>query len=145
MFPGPSVVTAGMTWSEDELDRIGGATELRLASYRPDGSLRPYVTIWVVRAGDDLYVRSAYGPGNGWFVRATASGRGRVAAGGVEHDVTFEPAPADAHDAIDAAYHEKYDSHGAAIVSTVVGEKTREVTLKLASWTVRRSAGEAAR
>jgi hypothetical protein len=39
-------------WPRDELERIGDAKELRLASRRPDGSLRPYVTMWVVRAGD---------------------------------------------------------------------------------------------
>jgi hypothetical protein len=39
--------------------------------------LRPYVTMWVVRANDELYVRSAYGPNNPWFRRAKASGAGR--------------------------------------------------------------------
>ena len=38
----------------------------RAASRRPDRSLRPYVTMWVVRAGVGLYVRSAYGPDNPW-------------------------------------------------------------------------------
>ena len=71
------------TWTEDELRRIGGATELRIASRRHDGSLRPYVTIWTVRAGDGLYVRSAYGMGNPWFRRATASGTGRIRAAGL--------------------------------------------------------------
>jgi hypothetical protein len=65
------------TWTPDELDRIGDAEELDLASRRPDGSLRAHVTMWVVRAGDDVYVRSAYGPQNPWYVRATASGTGR--------------------------------------------------------------------
>ncbi|HXZ71158.1 MAG TPA: DUF2255 family protein, partial [Streptosporangiaceae bacterium] len=60
------------TWPPDELERIGDAEELQLASRRPDGSLRPYVTMWVVRAGSDLYVRSAYGPDNPWYRRATA-------------------------------------------------------------------------
>jgi hypothetical protein len=48
-------------WTGEELRRIGGSTELQVASTRPDGTLRPFVTIWVVRAGDDIYVRSAYG------------------------------------------------------------------------------------
>jgi Uncharacterized protein conserved in bacteria (DUF2255) len=64
------------TWTDDDLARIGGAEELRIASQRPDGTLRPYVTIWVVRAGDDLYVRSAHGAGNPWFRRATSAGVG---------------------------------------------------------------------
>jgi hypothetical protein len=121
------------TWSTDELTRIGEATELRLASTRPGGTLRPYVTIWVVRSGDGLYVRSAYGPENPWFVRARASGTGRIAAGGVERDVTFAPAGDDpaARAAVDDAYHAKYDRYGAAIVDTVVGERAHGQTIEL--------------
>jgi hypothetical protein len=33
------------TWTPDELSMIGGTDELRIASLRPDGTLRPYVTI----------------------------------------------------------------------------------------------------
>lgn len=77
-------------WTLDELDRVSHATELQIASRRPDGSLRPYITIWTVRAGDDIYVRSAHGPNNGWYRRAKASGEGRIRAAGVERDVTFE-------------------------------------------------------
>ena len=118
-------------WTPEELDRIGGAEELQIASRRSDGTLRPYVTIWVVRAGDDLYVRSAYGPGNPWFVRAKASGVGRIRAGGVERDVSFNEPAVDAHGAIDAAYHAKYDRHGPRIVGTVVGPKVVGTTLRL--------------
>lgn len=118
-------------WTADELDRVGRAEELRLASYRPDGSLRPAATIWVVRVGDDLVVRSAYGPGNGWFRRAQAAGRGRVEAGGVTKEVRFVAGDPAAHDAVDAAYHAKYDRHGPRIVGTVVGPQVAEVTLRL--------------
>jgi hypothetical protein len=104
---------------------------LQLASARRDGTLRPYVTMWVVRAGDDLYVRSAYGPNNQWFRRAKASGAGRIRAGGLERDVVFaEPVPG-VHAAIDAAYHAKYDRYGPAIVGTVVGPEAKAVTIKL--------------
>ncbi len=118
-------------WTEDELSKIGQAEELRIASTRPDGSLRPYVTIWVVRVGDDLFVRSAYGATNPWFRRAQASGTGRIRAGGIERDVSFAEAAPDAHAAIDAAYHAKYDRHGPAIVGTVVGPKVESVTIRL--------------
>ncbi|PWU44158.1 hypothetical protein DLE60_12650 [Micromonospora globispora] len=47
------------TWTNEDLDRVGEAEEPQLASVRNDGTLRPYVTMWVVRVGDDLYVRSA--------------------------------------------------------------------------------------
>ena len=33
------------TWPQDELERIGDAEELQLASRRSDGGLRPYVTM----------------------------------------------------------------------------------------------------
>ncbi|WP_147795032.1 DUF2255 family protein [Cellulomonas sp. Y8] len=118
-------------WTAEELDRVGRAEELRLASSRPDGTLRPAVTIWVVRVGDDLVVRSAYGPGNGWFRRAQASGRGRVEAGGVTRDVRFVAADPAAHDAVDAAYHAKYDRFGPRIVGSVVGPQVVDVTLRL--------------
>ena len=72
------------TWTPGELQSIGVSEELRLASRRPDGSLRPFLTMWVVRVGGDLYVRSASGPGNPWYRRATASGAGRIRAGGTE-------------------------------------------------------------
>jgi hypothetical protein len=119
------------TWTSDELARIEATDELELASLRPNGTLRPYVTIWVVRAGDDLYVRSAYGPNNPWFRRAKASGAGRIRAGGLERDVTFaEPVPG-VHAAIDAAYHSKYDRYGPRIVGTVVGPDAETVTIRL--------------
>ncbi len=119
------------TWTGDELTRIGEAEELQLASARPDGTLRPYVTMWVVRAGDDLYVRSAYGPDNPWFRRARASGVGRIRAAGLERDVTFAEAAPGVHAAIDAAYHTKYDRYGPRIVGTVVGPEVEAVTIKL--------------
>ena len=124
------------SWSGDELDRIGGAEELGIASRRADGSLRPHITIWVVRAGDDLYVRSAQGPGNPWFRRARASGRGNVRAGGLQRDVALELVPSGAvsrHEAIDAAYHAKYDRYGPRIVGSVVGPAAAEVTFRLVS------------
>jgi len=119
------------TWTSAELARIGAATELQVASNRADGSLRPYVTIWGVRAGADVYVRSAHGPDNGWFRRARSSGTGRLRAGGVERDVIFTDAASDVRADIDAAYHAKYDRYGPAIVGTVVGDEAAEVTLRL--------------
>jgi hypothetical protein len=118
-------------WTDDELRAVGEADELQVASARSDGTLRPYVTIWVVRAGDDLYVRSAYGPQNGWFRRARSSGAGRIRAGGVEKDVLFADAPPGVHAAIDRAYHAKYDRYGERIVRTVVGDQVAPLTIRL--------------
>ncbi|MCU1446358.1 DUF2255 family protein [Cryobacterium sp.] len=118
-------------WTADELTRIGAAEELQVSSTRADGTLRPYVTIWVVRAGDDIYIRSAYGSANPWFVRAGKSGTGRIRAGGVEKDVTFAEAAPEAHAAVDAAYHAKYDRYGATIVGTVTGPDAEATTFRL--------------
>ena len=118
-------------WTDDELASVGRAEELQLASRRGDGTLRPYVTMWVVRSGDELYVRSAYGANNPWYRRAKASGVGRIRAGGVEHDVTFAEAVATAHEDIDKAYHAKYDRYGPAIVGTVVGDQVAPLTIRL--------------
>jgi hypothetical protein len=117
------------TWNNDELNRIGGAEELQISSRRTDGTLRPYVTIWAVRDGDELYVRSAYGATNGWFRRAKASGTGRIRDGGVERDVTFAEADPGAHAGIDHAYHSKYDRYGPQIVGSVVGVSLSEVDI----------------
>ena len=119
------------TWPQDELERIGAAEELGLASRRPDGSLRPYVTMWVVRAGDGLYVRSAYGPDNPWYRRAIASGTGRIRAGGIERDVSFAEAAAEVQGDIDAAYHAKYDRYGPRIVGSVTGPGAHGLTVRL--------------
>ncbi|MFE6964272.1 DUF2255 family protein [Agromyces sp. NPDC057679] len=120
------------SWTADELDRIGDAEELQLASYRPDGTLRRYVVMWVARVGDELYTRSAYGPDAAWYRHALASGRGRIRAGGVEREVRFEPGDPEANVPLDAEYHRKYDRHGEKIVATVVGEHRYGLTVRLA-------------
>jgi hypothetical protein len=118
-------------WTPDEVARIGRATELEVASHRPDGTLTGFVTIWAVRAGNDLYVRSAHGHDNPWFQRALRSGMGRVRAGGVERDVEFEaPGPEDSV-AVSVAYHAKYARYGASIVGSVVSAEAIRSTLRL--------------
>jgi hypothetical protein len=114
-----------------DLVRIGDAEEVAVASRRADGTLGPYTTMWVVRVGDDLYVRSAGGPNRPWYRHAIASGAGRIRAGGIEKDVTFASAPPDVHPAIDTAYQAKYARYGPHIVGSVVGERARAVTLRL--------------
>jgi len=122
-------------WMPDELRSIGQAEELGIASRRPDGTLMRYVTIWVVRAGDDLYVRSAYGADNPWYRRAITSGEARVGAGGVEKDVTFAGASDDDQPAIDHAYHAyhaKYDRYGPTTAGSVTGAHAHDLTIRLA-------------
>lgn len=119
------------TWTADELRSVGDAVQLRIAAQRPDGTLRPYVTIWHVRSGDSIYVRSAHGTNNGWFRRAKDSGTGRISAGGVEQDVTFAPADPGVREEVDRAYHAKYDQYGPAPVGAVTGPDVLETTLRV--------------
>src|SRR4029077_12369779 len=94
-------------WTDDELDRIGASAEIGLASRRDDGTLRRYTTIWVVRLGDGLYVRAAYGPETGGCRRARASGEGSIRAACIERDVMFEEPERGLDDDLTVAYHEK--------------------------------------
>jgi hypothetical protein len=125
----PSTKTT--TWTSDELSRIGAADELEIAPRRRDGSLRKPVPIWVVRVGDDLYVRAAHGPGSGWHRVARTSREGRVQAGGVEKDVTIEGADGAVHGKVDAAYRTKYRRYAASIVDGITNAQARSTTLRL--------------
>ena len=120
------------TWTSEELNKIGKAEELQIASLRQDGTLRNLVTIWVVRVGDELYVRSVNGRTSGWFRGVQARHEGHVRAGGVNKDVTFveEPDPV-INQQIDAAYAGKYRRYAASIISHIDGSEARAATIKL--------------
>lgn len=120
------------TWTSDELDKIGRAEELEIAPRRHDDTLHGPVTIWVVRVGDDLYVRSYRGRNGVWFRAAQMRHEGRVWAGGVEKDVTFvEETEPGINDQIDAAYRTKYRHHAARYVDPMVAAEARATTIKL--------------
>lgn len=119
-------------WTSEELNRIGKAEELQIASLRRDGTLRNPVTIWVVRVGDDLYVRSVYGRASAWFRGTQARHEGHIRAGGVDKDVTFvEEDDANISEQIDAAYRTKYRRYAASIINSTVTPDARAATIKL--------------
>jgi hypothetical protein len=120
-----------MAWTSDELSKIGTAEELGIASRRRDGTLRDPVTIWVVRRGDDLYVRSVNGRTAAWFRGTQVRHEGHIQVGGVDKDVTFMEADHDIDDQIDAAYRTKYRRYAASIISHIVSPEARSTTTKL--------------
>jgi hypothetical protein len=118
-------------WTIDELKRIGGAEEVQITSRRPDGTLRKPVTVWVVRDGDDLYLRSVKGPTGGWFRGTQERHEGRVHAGGVEKNVTFVDADQKVENEVDAAYRTKYRRYAGRVLNSVLTPQARSTTTKL--------------
>jgi hypothetical protein len=102
-------------WTEAELADIGGANELLIAPQRLDGTLQRARTVWVVRHGDALYVRSVNGPGGAWFRELQALHAGHISAGAVDADVAFEDADRGLDDEIDEEYRRKYGRSSTAV------------------------------
>ena len=123
-------MNASTGWTPDEVDRIGLAEELELASVRRDGTLRRPVTMWVVRVGDELYVRSVNGRDSSWFRGAQTRHQAQIHAGAVERDVELIEADRD-DAAIDAAYGSKYSRRYPTIVPSVVTPQAQAATLRL--------------
>jgi hypothetical protein len=123
-------MTASMN---DELSKIGAAEKLEIASLRSDGTLRKPVTVWVVRVGDDLYVRSVNGRTSGWFRGVQDHHEGRIEAGGIQRDVTFVDVESgsDLEDQIDGAYRAKYRHYAPSIVNIHLTSQARAATLKV--------------
>jgi hypothetical protein len=118
-------------WKDSELAEIGAADELEITSFRNDGTARPYVIIWVVRVGDDLYVRSWKGRSGGWFRRALQRREGRIRASGIERDVTLDEPDDAVHPAIDDAYRTKYGRYPEAYVQPMVEPDAIAATFRL--------------
>ena len=119
------------TWTTEELHEIGAAEELRIAPMRRDGSLRRPVTIWVVRQGDDLYVRSVNGPTAAWYRGSQARHEGHISAGGVEKNVAFEDADGDLEDRIDTEYAAKYSRYATSSIDAITSPDARATTIRL--------------
>ena len=120
------------TWTSDELNKIGKAEELHISSLRSDGTLRNSVTIWCIRLGDDLYVRSVNGRTSAWFRGVQTRHEGHIRAGSVDKDVIFVEEPdANINEQVDTAYATKYRRYAASIISHINSAEARAATIKL--------------
>jgi hypothetical protein len=120
------------TWTKDELNKIGKAEELKIATLRHDDTLRNPVIIWVVHVGDDLYVRSVNGRTSVWFRSVQTRHEGHIRAGGVDKDVALvEESDANLKSQIDAAYATKYRRYAASIIGHINSSEARAATIKL--------------
>jgi len=119
-------------WKSDQLAKLGAAEEVQIAAIGRDGKLGKPTTIWAVRHGDDLFVRSVRGRDANWFRETQERREGRIRAGGVLQDVTFvDAAGYDVDDEIDAAYRAKYRRYAGNILNSVLTPQARSATLKL--------------
>ena len=120
----------GAGWTSDELARVGDAEELTVEPLLADGRIGKPVRIWVVRAGDELYVRSFRGDDGAWYRAAKARRQGRIGAGGVERGVEFAEVDDAVNDAVDAVYRDKYGRYP-SYVEPMVSAQARATTRRL--------------
>src|SRR6266852_6681748 len=118
-------------WTEDELERFAKAEEVEITPRRRDGSLSRPVTVWCVRSGDDLYVRSVRGRTGAWYGAVQESHHGRLSAGRLEKDVKFEEADLSVNDEVDAAYRTKYRRYAGRILNSCFTPEARSTTLRV--------------
>src|SRR6202041_3713146 len=77
-------------WKPQILSEIGDREEIRISSERTGGGYNRWTPVWVVRVGDDLYVRSGFGKNGFWYRHATGS-QAYVDAGGVRDKASLTP------------------------------------------------------
>lgn len=122
------------TWSPAELDRVDVADELQIAVRRADGSMRRWVPIWVVRVGEQVYVRTWHRRDSGWFGHVLHSRRARIRVPGLEIDTAVDDVgegTAQLRAGIDAAYRTKYGRYGSSSVDPMVTAAAVAATLQL--------------
>lgn len=120
-----------MEWTKDQLDKVARTEEVQIASARRDGMLGKPVTVWIVRHGDDLYLRSVRGPKGNWFRSTQDRHEGRIQAGGVQQDVAFVDADHVIDEEVDAAYRTKYRRYAGSVLNSVLTPEARSTTIKL--------------
>ena len=117
-------------WTTAQLEAIGAAAEIEIAPDRADSSPGPATTIWVVRVGDDLLVRSYRGPNGRWYRRTRRTGRGRIRTATSDYRVEFLAADPSIRPQVDAAYRTKYGRHP-SYVAPLLADSVAGTTLQL--------------
>jgi hypothetical protein len=121
-------------WSPEQVERIGRAEELQIATKRADGTLRRWVSIWVVCVGDQVFVRTWYRRDNGWFGHVLDSRRARIRVPGLEVDVAVEDVGEDTaklRPSVDVAYRAKYERYSRTSVDRMATDEAAASTLRL--------------
>jgi hypothetical protein len=131
-----SEAAAARPWRADELSTIDAAGEVDVATRRSDGTLRSARTVWIVRHGDAVYVRSVNGTTAAWYRGVQTRHQGELTAGRLQRGVVFAEAGTHAgedselDDALDAAYRAKYGRSSGA-VARITADAARATTLRV--------------
>jgi hypothetical protein len=111
-----------------DLDEVGSPAERREVREERAGRRDQ---AWVVRVGDELYIRSWKGRSGAWFRHASTQGTAHISAAGVDRDVTVSLAGTATRAAIDQAYQAKYARHGRTYVVPMTAGTAAETTIRL--------------
>jgi len=118
------------SWSKDELRQIAETDDLHISPFREDRVTYGTSTwIWSVVVDDALYVRGYNGHASTWYRAAIRQRAGRITAGGMRKEVTFEPVDGSINDRIDDAYRAKYKS--SPYLQPMISERARSATVKI--------------
>ena len=91
-------------WSDEELHKIVEVDDLHISPFREDGVTYGTSTwIWSVAIDDALYVRGYNGQKSRWYQAAVRQRAGRIIAGGMTMEVSFERVDGPINDRIDDA------------------------------------------
>lgn len=119
-----------MAWTEEQLERIATADDLKISPFREDGVTYGTPTwIWSVVVDGELYVRAYSGTASRWYRAAMRQKAGRISVAGERHEVGFAPAEGPINDRIDAAYRAKYGN--SAYLAPMISERSRAATVRV--------------
>lgn len=118
------------TWLKDELRKIARTDDLHISPFRDDGKTYGTPTwIWSVVVDDVLYVRAYNGQSSRWYKAAMQQRAGRITAGGITKEVSFEAVHDAVNDRINDAYRAKYE--GSPYLKPMIGAHARAATVKV--------------
>src|SRR5919198_1560583 len=112
-----------------DLRHLAEVEEISIGFTRPDGSTGS-TPVWVVQAGEEIFVRSIRGRGGGWYRRLRANPDGEVGDGAHAHPVRARPVEdAATVEAVTGAYAAKYGD--SPYVGPLLTGEAADATLRL--------------
>jgi hypothetical protein len=119
--------------NDTAIDYFTRTDTVHIATERPDGG-EVVTPIWAVVVDGVPYIRSGYGAGSKWYLRAQRTGRAAFVEGPQRYPVTIEHLDDEAvNRKVDDAYRAKYAGQGwplREVVSPPVRARTMRLTLQ---------------